>query len=340
MTFNFLKRQVCTPRTRRWFLCVFVAAVGTGAGAALPEGDGLAARHPGDRDLERDAAVLFSENFESGSLSDLTRRWSEVSNKDGAVLAFSEDVPAASAGKRSLQMTATLGTNTGGHLYARLTRAVDCAFARFYVRFPEEASYIHHFVHFGGYNPATRWPQGGAGERPHGDERITVGIEPHGAYGRFAPPGAWNFYCYWQEMKISADRKYWGNALQPVQPALVPRGRWQCVEMMLKLNSAPEKADGELALWVDGRLVAHFAPGVRRGPWTGMGFSLAAEGGELFEGFRWRKSPDLKINFFWLLHYVTENAARQNRQANPNRVNRVWFDDIVVATEYIGPLKK
>jgi hypothetical protein len=56
------------------------------------------------------------------------------------------------------------------------------------------------------------------------------------------------------------------------------------------------------------------------------------------EGFRWRSNPDLKVNFFWLMLYVTENAARQNRVANPNPVNRVWFDDIVLATEYIGPM--
>ena len=323
-----------------WLGFALLAWAGASLADALPEGDGLAARHPGDRGLDREPTVLFTENFESGSLTDLTRRWSEASNKDGAVLAFNEDVPPVGSGKRSLQMTAMLGANTGGHLYTRLPRAVDTAFARFYVKFPEEASYIHHFVHFGGYNPPTQWPQGGAGERPRGDERITVGIEPHGASGRFAPPGAWNFYCYWHEMKISADRRYWGNALQPIQPALVPRGRWQCVELMLKLNSAPEKADGELALWLDGKRVAHFAPGARRGPWTGMGFALLPDGGEPFEGFRWRKSTDLKINFFWLLHYVTENAARQNRQANPNPVNRVWFDDIVVATEYIGPVKR
>lgn len=70
-----------------------------------------------------------------------------------------------------------------------------------------------------------------------------------------------------------------------------------------------------------------------------MGFPVLVQGGEPFEGFRWRTSPDLKINFFWLLHYVTENAARQNRRAKPNPINRVWFDDIVVSTAYVGPLR-
>jgi hypothetical protein len=310
----------------------------TASGSSLPQGYGLSAKYPGDRGIARDPHVLFAEDFEEGSLAEVVQRWSEASNKDDKVLALSSDVPPGSGGKRSIQMTATLGENTGGHLYKRLPRGVDMVFARFYVKFAPDAGYIHHFVHLGGYHPATSYPQGGAGERPRGDERITVGIEPFGSYGRYPAPGAWNFYTYWHEMKISADGKYWGNGIGPEAPALVPKNRWQCVEVMLKLNSAPEKPDGELALWLDGKLVMHIHQGVRRGPWSGMGFPVLKEGGEPFEGFRWRKSDVLKINFFWLLHYVTENTMRQNHVVKPNPTNRVWFDDIVVSTEYVGPI--
>ena len=301
--------------------------------------NGIAAKYPGDAGIERDPRVLFAENFESGNIEEIGKRWGEISNKDGKVIAFSSDVPPAGAGKRSLQMTATLGENTGGHLYTRLPREVDKAYARFYVKFAADAAYIHHFVTLGGYNPPTAWPQGGAGERPRGDDRFTVGIEPYGNYGRYAAPGAWNFYTYWHEMKGSADGKYWGNSLTPAQPTLVPRDRWQCVEVMLQCNSAPDKSDGELALWLDGKPVIHIGPGARRSRWTGMGFSLVEQGGEPFEGFRWRTNDQLKINFLWLLHYVTELAGRQNRVARPNPINRVWFDDIVVGTEYVGPIQ-
>ena len=308
---------------------------------SAPTGNnGLAAKYPGDTGIERDARVLFRENFETGSIEEIGKRWGEMSNKEGQVMALSDATPPGSSGRRSLEMTASLGKNTGGHLYTQLPRGVEKAFARFYVKFSADAGYIHHFVTLGGYHPATAWPQGGAGERPRGDDRFTVGIEPYGNYGRYSPPGAWNFYAYWPEMKGSADGKYWGNSLTPAEPALVPRDRWQCVELMLQCNSAPEKSDGELALWLDGKPVALFGPGSRGSPWTGLGFSLMKSGGEQFEGFRWRTSPDLKINFFWLLDYVTENAPRQNHVTNPNPVNRVWFDDIVVATEYIGPMEK
>ena len=68
-----------------------------------------------------------------------------------------------------------------------------------------------------------------------------------------------------------------------------------------------------------------------------MGFRPLTEGGTPFEGFRWRSHPDLKVNFFWLLFYVTDSAAKQAGVTNPKPINRVWFDDVVVATEYIGP---
>jgi hypothetical protein len=306
------------------------------AWAELPSGPGLAKKYPADEGISADPAVISSEDFESGELGDLKERWSEISNKDGEVLAFSTDQPRASRGKRSLQMTSTLGKNTGGHLYKKLPRDTDVLFARFYVKFADDAQYVHHFVHMGGYRPATNWAQGGAGERPAGDARFTVGIEPTGSRGKFPPPGQWNFYAYWQEMKASVGGKFWGAGIPAAKPAVIPRNQWQCVEVMMKCNTAPEKSDGELALWTDGQLATHVAPGTPRGEWTGMGFDVLESGGTPFEGFRWRSRADFKINFFWLLFYVTENAGRQNK-VEPSATNRVWFDDIVLATEYVGP---
>ena len=311
------------------------------SGNASAASAGLAAKYPLDSGLAKDPSVLWFEDFESGTLEEIGRRWDSISNDQGKVMDLVGDTPPGSAGKRSLRMTATLGENTGGHLYSRLARPAEKAFARFYVKFAEDAPYIHHFVTLGGYHPATAWPQGGAGEKPRGDDRFTVGIEPFGDYGKFPAPGAWNFYAYWADMKVSAGNRYWGNSITPAQPALVPRNRWQCVEMMIQCNSAPEKSDGALALWLDGELVMEIRPGTARGSWTGMGFPLKTSEGESkpFEGFRWRTDPDLKVNFFWLMHYVTEGPSRQNRVAKPNPINPVWFDHIVVATEYIGPIQ-
>ena len=299
---------------------------------------GIAAGYPGDTGIERDPRVVFAEDFERRTITDVKQRWSEASDAGGAVLAIAPDSPDGSRGQHALQSTAALGKNTGGHLYKRLDRAAETLHARFYVKFAGDAGFIHHFVTLGGFNPATNWPQGGAGERPRGDDRVTIGIEPHGDSGGITPPGQWSFYNYWHEMKISADGRYWGAAIRPEKPLLVPRGRWQCVEVMVKLNSKPERSDGELALWLDGERVMHIGPGTRHGPWSGMGFRLPKNGGDAFGGFRWRSSPELKLNFFWLLHYVTEAAVARAGVADPPLENRVWFDNIVVATEYVGPI--
>lgn len=304
----------------------------------LPEGTGLSAKYPRDRGIGKDPAVLLAEDFEEGALTDLGKRWDQVDNRGGRPLALPGDGPAASRGKRSLEVTATLGKDHGGSLYRLLPRGVDRAFARFYVKFPRDAGYVHHFVWLGGHEPGTRWPHPRAGERPAGNERFSAGIEPWGNGGRSAPPGLWNFYVYWCEMKVSADGRHWGNGLAPVKPQEVPRDRWQCVEFMVKLNTKPDARDGELALWLDGKPVARFRRGAPRGPWTGLGFRLLEEGGEPFEGFRWRTSDDLKVNYFWLNHYVTPEALRRQGVREPPPENRVRFDDVVVATEYVGPV--
>ena len=312
------------------------------AQAPGPQSAGLAAKYPGDRGLKNDPAVLLFEDFDGVDLKTVASRWDDVSNAQGTVLALAADVPAevSGANQHSLQLTAHPGQDTGGHLYRRLPRGVDELFVRFYVKFPDPPTYIHHFVHLGGYNPPTRWPHGGAGERPRGDERITVGIEPFGRDGRRPPPGEWNFYAYWHEMKKSADGRFWGNGLTPATPRPVPANRWQCVEVRLKLNT-PGKPDGVLALWLDGELVADIHQGVRRGPWSGMGFALRSpdQKGEPFEGFNFRTSPDLKVNFVWLLHYVTETSQQRNRVDDPSRPAVVRFDQVVAATRYIGPIQ-
>jgi hypothetical protein len=64
-------------------------------------------------------------------------------------------------------------------------------------------------------------------------------------------------------MKISADNRFWGNSISPIKPKQIPANTWQCVEVMVKLNSIADKPDGELAPWLDSELQTHVAPGVR-----------------------------------------------------------------------------
>jgi len=317
-------------------ICIALPLPVGAADDKLPDGPGLAKTYPNDRGIADDPAVIFADDFETGEVGDLAKRWTEVNNKNERVASLIADSPAG-AGKRAVQLTATVTENEGGHLYKKLPRSVDTAFARFYVKFPKDAGYIHHFVTLGGYNPATNWPQGGAGVKPRGDDRMTVGIEPYGTGGKHPAPGLWNFYPYWHEMKPSVGNRYWGNSITPPRPLIVPRDSWQCVEVMMKCNTVGQR-DGELALWLDGKPAMHIKKGTPRDKWTGMGFATLDEGGEPFEGFSWRTSDKLKINFFWLMHYVTETNQKRNKAEDASKPVTVWFDNIVISEKYVGPV--
>jgi hypothetical protein len=266
-----------------------------------PQHGSLASLYPGDEGIERDPRVLFVDDFETGTPEEIGVRWGDIARKEN--FSFSGDLHGNSPGVRSIRIA------DNGHLFTH-TKGVDTMYARFYVKFHEKTGYIHHFVHLVADRTSTPWPKGGAGETPPGDAKFSTGIEPTGRWGRFPPPGVWNFYTYWHEMKTKWGSVYDGKQ-EPIQP-----GRWYCVEAMLKANSSPEKADGEQAFWVDGELYGRFG------------------------GFRWRTTDKLKINSFWLLHYNTDQPAQHNHDPDPkSRVMQVWFDDIVVATEYIGPIR-
>lgn len=291
---------------------------------------GLADGYLRDVGIEMDPNVVFAENFEAPSLDDVTARWESVSNAE--IMSLASDVPQASAGSHSLLMTHVGGRSTGGHLYRRLLPGYDRLYVRFYVKFDPDCYPIHHFVHVGGYNPSTPWPQGGAGIRPSGDERFTTGVEPYGKAWR------WDFYSYWMGMRSSPDEKSWGHDFINDPALTAERGRWICVELMMKMNDPVSAGNGEQALWIDGKpwtkegqLVSHLGPGFPRGKWVWDSF-LPDPQGEPFEGFRWRSSETLNLNFLWLLLYITD--------APPGHVSRVWFDDIVVARAYIGPIRR
>jgi hypothetical protein len=291
-------------------------------------GEGIAGKYPGDEGIESDPDVIFVENFEEGSLTDLFSNWEDVKNKQN--IAFSNDIPYGSGGNQSLKVHHVGGQDTGAHLYRRLLPGYDHLYFRAYVKFNEDCGQIHHFFHAGGYNPSTPWPQGGAGEKPVGDERFTTGVEPFGNAWR------WDFYSYWMEMRGSPDGYFWGNDFINDPALTAERGKWVCIELMMKMNNPVTEHNGEMELWIngqpwekDGQLISYLGHGFPNGGWVWDSF-IPNPSGEPFEGFRWRMDDNLKINFLWLLVYIT---------AAPNgHISEVWFDQVVVAKKYIGPI--
>jgi hypothetical protein len=271
----------------------------------VESGDGFAARYPGDQCIRRDSRTIFSEDFEG---RDPLRGWSDRKGPESVRLT-EEGVH---SGYLALAIEAEPGS--GGHLFKRLRVGYDTLHVRFYVRFPSPAARVQHFVQISADEPPRPFPLGGAGVCPDGGARFATTVEPFAQNG-LASPGAWRLVSYWCEMEISGDGKYWGNGFAPAVPIPAAADRWTCVEVMVRANSAAGSSDGAQAFWIDGRLAA------------------------AYEGFRWRTDPRLKLNGVCLQYYVEQETTVEPGPAEPPRKTSVLFDDVVVATRYVGPLR-
>ena len=341
----------------------------------VSSGQGIAWLYPGDEGIENHPSVVFADNFESGNMDDLRSKWGHMSNRDGKVMSFSDDVPEESAGKRSLQMTATRGENAGGELYKTFENGWDTIYLRFYTKFAADHGFYHHFVALRGFKDPLPYPMGGAGDRAENHFSITV--EPTTTEANkypatlHEPPGIWQFYAYWPEMRSwqtpegdpdGRPNPYYGNSFQPIEPVIAVRDKWIAVEFMVQLNSSPEGSDGAIALWIDGKPVVQFAPGVPAGYWWSSdrfpGDTRTPNAryrndpdhpdASPFKGFRWRHDMDVKVNVLRLQHYVSGTAFDRTLEWADNNPDylintdqaTVWFDNVVMTTEYIGPIRK
>jgi hypothetical protein len=89
------------------------------------------------------------------------------------------------------------------------------------------------------------------------------------------------------------------------RPDVTPElDRWYCYEYMVQANT-PGQRDGRIAFWLDGKLLADFG------------------------NLRFRDVDTLKINRFGISFHIG---------SNPNGIAKRWYDDVVAATSYIGPI--
>jgi hypothetical protein len=304
------------------------AGAGTGTGAST--GTGLASKYIGDAGIENDSDVVFVENFEEAAVSGLTGRYDDF--KGAAFMSFSTDVPAGGSGNQSLLWTHIGGQGAASDLYTRLLPGYEQLYCRYYVKFAADCAPIHHWIWLGGLNPPSRWPNPQAGVRPVGDDRLSSGPEPFGAAWR------WDFYTYWMEMRGNpGGPEYWGNDFINDAGFYAAKDEWLCVEFMIKMNDPVTESNGEQAFWIngreyfkDGQKVSHLGKGFPKGSWTWDSW-IPNPAGQPFDGFRWRTTANLNINYLWLELYITDAAQ--------GRESRVWLDHVVVAKKYIGPMR-
>jgi hypothetical protein len=292
--------------------------------APLPEHRGLAARYPADKGISADPAVVVADDFEASPPGALPDRaigeraeppdspWDRVWGRP-TVTEHREHVH---AGIRTLE----LARNGPGAVGVRkaLDPGFDRLFLRYYIKYDDAFPGAHHV---GGALQARApgVPEANPGVKPDGANQYDVLLDHWPFDRRVSPPGHLVAYVYHMD-----QRHKWGEQFYPsgrTQPAtngasgffgrsfvtrkdFVPaRGRWQCHELMVQANT-PGQRDGRVAFWVDGRLAADFP------------------------NIRFRTVDALKINRVGVGMY----------ESRKNRRQRVWIDDIVVATSYIGPM--
>jgi len=289
------------------FTCLIL---GLWAGEAVAQaGPGIASKYPKDQGIAQDPKVIFVDNFESSAnTADLGLRWQSIS---GVARMLIEAAPAnVASGTRSLRITNTTGQDSGGALFKQMKPGFDTVYARYYVKFSADFQQANHFTWLMAEKDAPAWPMIQAGVIPDGAQRFSTGLEPftwNATWDQGLP--YWHFYSYWHKMTPSASGPTYGKFFDPTPAIFVQRDKWICAELMLKANSDPAINDGEHAFWIDGKLC---------GQWGGI---------------NWRSTNALKISGFHLSYW--REPAKQD--GVPVVQSEVWFDDVVLATEYIGP---
>ena len=294
---------------------------GTAGTGGLPEGNsGIAAKYPGDVGIEADTAVLFADGFEDyAQASDLYARWDAVYQEpDIRIATESENVY---GGAKALEFTVPQQSDELSNATDKVVSPErDALFLRYYSKFQPPYDVVGS-SHNGSMISAHYFENGQAtpGVPANGTNKFLANLENWRGEEATPSPGLLNIYVYHPE-----QRSQWGDHFFPSggvtpyspdpfdfgpdfvsRPDVVPDlDRWYCYEYMVKANT-PGLRDGRIAFWLDGVLAADF------------------------QNLRLRDIDSLKIDRFGLSFHI---------KSNTNGVSRKWYDNVVAASEYVGPM--
>lgn len=240
--------------------------------------------------------IIFVDSFDTGKLNE---RW--ITNQSNAIR-INHDPRNVHSGCCSLEVVARPGKSAGGMARIFLEPGYDKVHVRWYCKFDADFDQGN-LMHLNKLIASKEKWTATAGQRPTGYDFFRTTLDLWRDWGRNPAPGEPIFYSYFPFMK--KDRKtskYWGNMFKPKRKVLIKRGKWYCMEMMLRANTAGHQ-NGMQAFWINGRPIG------------------------IFKSMVWRFTSDLKINSFMIGLYIHDNA----------KFNRVWYDDVVVSTGFIGP---
>ena len=291
---------------------------------ALPEHAGLAARYPHDEGVRNDASVVFADDVETsvgeliptGFAVDHGPAWNNRWDRAFGGVRITRDPRHVHSGKQAMEFSSDKPASLGVRKY--LSEAVDRLFLRYYLKYDDAFPGAHHV---GGTMAAraSGVPDTNAGVKPDGTSQFDVVLDLWSFDRSVRTPGHLVAYVYhmdqqhqWGEQfypsgrtrpATNGEQRIFGPTFLPREDIVPALGRWYCHEFMVQANT-PGQRNGRVAFWVDGRLAADFP------------------------NLRFRTVSSLKIGRVGLALYETRN----------NGLHRVWIDDVVAATEYIGPL--
>lgn len=291
--------------------------------ATLPEGNnGIAAQYPGDRGIGDDPQVMMADDFENyAHPAELRKNWDNVSHPE--YTAFTSTPANVYGGKQALEFyipKQIRELSLGADKF--LSEKQDVLFLRYYSMFHSPFEVIGS-SHNGSSISANYFSEGRAtpGVPADGTNKFLVNLENWRGDTSTVSPGLVNVYVYHPE-----QRSQWGDHFFPTgivlpfssviydfgesfvsRPEIItPMDQWFCYEYMVQANT-PGQRDGRIAVWIEGKLVADFM------------------------NLRLRDVESLQIDRFGLSFHIG---------TNPNADARKWYDNVVAASSYIGPMKK
>ena len=288
----------------------------------LPEGDaGIAAGYPNDEGIGGDPAVLLVEDFESYTdATELWNTWDNVFQQDQVRIAG--EPQNVWAGAQSVEMTLPQQESELSNALAKVVAPEpDVLFLRYYSKFMPPFDVVGS-SHNGSWISSHYEDENGQstpGIPADGTNKFLVAYENWRGEPETASPGLLNVYVYHPEQRdLYGDHFFPTGLVSPntslpfdFGPDFVPRrdviqelDRWYCYEVMVQANT-PGQRDGRIAFWIDGVLAMDFM------------------------NLRLRDVDTLTIDRFGVGFHAG---------SNPNGEQKKWYDNIVAADAYIGPM--
>ena len=289
---------------------------------------GLAARYPGDKNIGSDSAVILADDFESyNSPSEIKSKWDEVYQLPNIKIASEADN--VFGGTKALEFSLPISANeVANSLGKHLSPQRDTVFIRAYTKF--DSGYAVSGSNHDGLRLSANYP--GPGIVPPSDGTgFFLFLVQNNVEGNFLPgeaaPGYSHIYAYWPRQRSSFGDHWYPDGMvkpydnnigndgewvafpsqypdfKPMANFLPERNRWYCYELMVHANT-PGQNNGEVKYWIDGKLISDF--------------------------------PNLNIRSIDALKIDEAHIGLQAKHSE--RVNKKWYDNVVIATEYIGPM--